>query len=454
MLSVFRRSAPPGAPGGDAANEAPANANGPDARGLIVDINREASTLGRDAAEVRGAIDDAIKAAAAQVRQVQALAEEVGQITQGQHAIDEETAQGTQAVERARSAIDAVGGEVSGVVDTLRDVSKAAGQITKIALQTRLVAFNASVEAKRAGEAGRGFSVVADAVRELASKVDESSRRIMETVGQLDSRIETLAREIQRRGDGEPQGAVHQALDELVQGVARIQGAAARSQDTCGGLDRRMGEIEREMRGTNTALSATLQRTDAFLRISERMIEVTAACGIETHDTRFITAAQNAAARIAALLNEAVQQQRLSIEDLFDETYRPIEGTDPPQHLTRFAPIADRLFPAVQEPMLNFDPQVVFCIAADRKGYIACHNQKYNHSQRVGDVLWNTANCRNRRIFNDRTGLASATNTKPFLLQTYRRDMGGGQFVLLKEVAAPIKVANRHWGGLRLAYKF
>jgi len=39
-------------------------------------------------------------------------------------------------------------------------------------------------------------------------------------------------------------------------------------------------------------------------------------------------------------------------------------------------------------------------------------------------------------------------------LQTYRRDMGGGQFVLLKEAAAPITVANRHWGGLRLAYRF
>jgi methyl-accepting chemotaxis protein len=104
--------------------------------------------------------------------------------------------------------------------------------------------------------------------------------------------------------------------------------------------------------------------------------------------------------------------------------------------------------------MLGFDPQVVFCIAADRNGYIACHNQKYNHAQRAGDVVWNTANCRNRRIFNDRTGLASARNTKPFLLQTYRRDMGGGQFVLLKEAAAPISVNGRHWGGLRLAYRF
>jgi methyl-accepting chemotaxis protein len=425
-----------------------------DARGLIEGISREASSLGRDAAEVRGAIDDTIKAAGAQAQKVQALAQQLGEVTQGQHAIVDETGASTQAVERARHAIADVGSEVSGIVDTLRDVSGAAGQITKIALQTRLVAFNASVEAKRAGEAGRGFSVVADAVRELASKVDESSRRIMETVGQLDERIETLAREIQRQDSGQQQGSVHQALDDLTQAMARIQAAAGRGRETCDGLDRHMGEIEREMHGTNTTLSSTLQRTEGFLRVSERLIEATAACGIETPDTQFISAAQETAGRIAALLDDALHRGQTTLDELFDERYVAVADTEPQQHLTRFAKLADRLFPHVQEAVLGFDPQIVFCIAADRNGYIACHNQKYNHTQRRGDVVWNTANCRNRRIFNDRTGLASARNRKPFLLQTYRRDMGGGQFVLLKEVAAPIVVGGRHWGGLRLAYKF
>src|SRR5262245_36512820 len=123
MFAVFRKTPNP-AP--QAANEAPAT-GGPDARTLINGINREASTLGRDAAEVRGAIDDTIKAAGAQAQQVQALARELGEITRGQHAIVEETGQGTQAVDRARSAIHAVGGEVSGIVATLRDVSQAAG---------------------------------------------------------------------------------------------------------------------------------------------------------------------------------------------------------------------------------------------------------------------------------------------------------------------------------------
>ena len=95
----------------------------------------------------------------------------------------------------------------------------------------------------------------------------------------------------------------------------------------------------------------------------------------------------------------------------------------------------------------------MFCIAVDRNGYVATHNKVYCNPQR-GDLAWDTANSRYRRIFNDRTGLASARNERPFLLQTYRRDMGGGKFVLLKEAAAPITVNGRHWGGLRLAFNF
>ena len=49
-------------------------------------------------------------------------------------------------------------------------------------------------------------------------------------------------------------------------------------------------------------------------------------------------------------------------------------------------------------------------------------------------------------------GLKAGRNTEPFLLQVYRRDMGGGAFKLMKDVSAPIRAGGAHWGGLRLAY--
>ncbi|VWC97060.1 putative methyl-accepting chemotaxis protein [Burkholderia lata] len=67
-------------------------------------------------------------------------------------------------------------------------------------------------------------------------------------------------------------------------------------------------------------------------------------------------------------------------------------------------------------------------------------------------MMGNAANCRNRRIYTDRTARTSVSHTKPFLLQTYRRDMGNGHFALMKDVSAPIIVGGRPWGVLRIGY--
>jgi len=95
----------------------------------------------------------------------------------------------------------------------------------------------------------------------------------------------------------------------------------------------------------------------------------------------------------------------------------------------------------------------VFCAAVDRNGYLPTHNQCYSKPQRPNDPIWNMANARNRRIFDDRAGLLAAHNKMPGFVQTYERDMGGGVVVFLKEIDSPIIIADRLWGNLRLSYK-
>jgi methyl-accepting chemotaxis protein len=452
MFKLIRRRATAAT---QAAAEAATPAAGSDARDLVASLSERASALGRDAAEVRGVLDDSTRLAKEQAASVHALAAGVQQLLQGQRAIDGEASSGLQAADGARRAVQSLGGEVTAIVDSLHQVADAAGQITQIALQTRLVAFNASVEAKRAGEAGRGFGVVADAVKDLAARVETSSKHIMGTVATLEQRIAVLARETANREDSRDEsGQVHAALKQVEDAMRRIAAASHQGRAQCERLDGSMRGIESAMQRTATALDSALGRTETFLQVSEQMIETVANCGIETEDTPYIAAVRQAAAQIAKLLEDAVRTGVSNVEDLFDEQYVPVPGSSPQQHTTRFTALADRLFPQVQEKLLSLSDKVVFCIAVDRNGYVACHNAKYNQPQRPADTLWNTANCRNRRIFNDRTGLASGRNTKPFLLQTYRRDMGGGQFVVMKEAAAPITVNGRHWGGLRLAFKF
>jgi len=422
-------------------------------RAAIDSIGKQSSNMGREAAEVRGMLEDTQLVSTRQAQTLNALASQVQEITRAQDGISAVSQDSIAAVDRARHAVEDVSEGVSAIVATLRQVSQAAQTITKIALQTRLVAFNASVEAKRAGEAGRGFGVVADAVKDLAAKVESSSKEIMSTVGELDSRIEALSREIRVDESRDGKGGFHRALADVQNGVASINAAAEQSRDICAQLNAQMTAVEAEIHRSGSALDNALVRSESFLKVSENLIDLVSNCGIETDDTPYISAAQEAAAQISKLLEDSLRTSTISAADLFDDQYQAISNTNPPQHATRFIELADRLFPQVQERMLALSPKVVFCIAVDRNGYVATHNKKYCHPQR-GDVTWDTANSRYRRIFNDRTGLASARNQRPFLLQTYRRDMGGGNFVVMKEASAPIVVNGKHWGGLRLAFHF
>ena len=423
---------------------------------VVRGLYKAMSSVGKDAAEVRGALEDTQRVVVGQAEAMNALGAQLKEVRQSQDEIRQATRQTGAAVQRAREALGGVGEEVGGIVQTLRQVTDAAGQITKIALQTRLVAFNASVEAKRAGEAGRGFGVVADAVKALAGQVETSSKAIIGAIATLDERVERFSREL--RSDESKttaqQSAIHQAFADVEGDVQQISNSADRSGQTMLALNDRAAALEKEVQHAMQGLKTAFACSDRFLRLSEEVIEQIAETGLEIDDSPYIRGAQEAAAEIGALLEQALASGAISMAQLFDEQYRPLPETNPPQHMTSFAPLADRLFPQVQERMLQLSDKVVFCIAVDRNGYVAAHNKKYSQPQRPGDVVWNTANSRYRRIFNDRTGLASARNQRPFLLQTYRRDMGGGKFVLLKEAGAPISVRGRHWGGLRLAFGF
>ena len=427
--------------------------SGPDFAGAIRGIAAQASELGRGAAELDGTIEDVVASSSHQVTEIGQLAADMQAMVQSNRAIESSGEASRVAMGQARSAVAHVGEGVLGVVTSLRDVAAAATDITQIALQTRLVAFNATVEAKRAGEAGAGFAVVAEAVKDLAAKVERSSKLIMSTVTQLDARIDSLAASITENKDAAQHSAFHQALAQVEASVNEIVAATQRNLQTCQGVSAEVGTMAASVGANAETLKRVNANTRNFLKASESLAEITSDCGAVTPDTPFIEAVQRGAARLSAALERAVADGRISIADLFDEKYLAVPGSNPAQVTTRFIDLTDELFPPVQEELLAFDSKVIFCAAVDRNGYLPTHNRKFSQPQGA-DPVWNAAHARNRRIFNDRTGLAAGRNVRRFLLQTYRRDMGGGQRVLMKDLSAPITVQGRHWGGLRLAYSF
>ncbi len=166
-----------------------------------------------------------------------------------------------------------------------------------------------------------------------------------------------------------------------------------------------------------------------------------------------ILLAQETAREVETLIERAVADGSLSPEAVFDTDYRLLQGTNPAQYSTAYLSQFEKILPPVLERTLESDPAMAFCLAIDRNGFIPVHNRIYSQPQRANDPIWNAANCRNKRIFDDRAGITAARSTRPFIVQAYARDMGGGKIVMMQEVDAPIRILGRHWGGLRTAYR-
>lgn len=152
------------------------------------------------------------------------------------HAADEQTTIGEAAVLRSIQAVLDLSDEVeqtSGVITQLAidssEIGKVLEVIRSIAAQTNLLALNAAIEAARAGEQGRGFAVVADEVRTLASRTHSSTQEIQAMISKIQNGISNAVNvmETGRIEAAETVGHVkrtQQILADIKRSVSQING--------------------------------------------------------------------------------------------------------------------------------------------------------------------------------------------------------------------------------------
>ncbi len=457
----------------------------PNSTALLDDLSNGIGQLGVELADVLGNLHYVADRVSKQSDQFSHLTEAATAMVEANRSIDEAaravqtaTSSAVNEIGDARGAVDSAAkhtsdliGSVSrmeerlGSVSTvLAQVAKVSGVIETIAKQTNLLALNATIEAARAGAAGKGFAVVAAEVKSLADATRTATLQIGDTVRNLDAEVGRLieeslsaTRHAKHAGEGADKirdviGRVHQDFAVVGRDVDAIANAAGANLGQCDTVIAELSDLAKGVELSSKDLKAADDRVETVLETSEELIQSIADSGMETADGALVPVVMGTAKKIADAFEDAIASGEIRLEQLFDENYREIPGTDPKQYMTDYVAFTDRILPAIQDPIQTIDPRVVFSVAWAKGGYLPTHNPNYRQPQGK-DPVWNGANCRNRRLFNDRAVKKVGMNIKPFMLQTYRRDMGGGNFVLMKDLSSPIFVRGRHWGAFRMGFR-
>ncbi|MDD2092203.1 methyl-accepting chemotaxis protein [Pseudomonas guariconensis] len=209
-----------------------------DSAGQLASASEQLSAVTEDATRGLQQQSQEIEQAATAVNQMTSAVEEVANnavaTSEASRESDRIARQGREQVQATVHAIESLAAgvadnadEVGQLAQQVQDISKVLDVIGAIAEQTNLLALNAAIEAARAGEAGRGFAVVADEVRALAHRTQTSTREIEQMIVAIQAGTERAVHGMQQsneraRSTLEGAHAAGEALEAITAAIARI----------------------------------------------------------------------------------------------------------------------------------------------------------------------------------------------------------------------------------------
>jgi aerotaxis receptor len=265
--------------------------------------SRSVAAASAGVAQEAVAVSDAAASTSAAVEQVTVaigeVASNVAEATEAARASADDAEKGIDLSCRSAQDIRALADTVQSTATTVERLSSSAAKIgsivdviSGIASQTNLLALNAAIEAARAGEQGRGFAVVADEVRKLSERTNQSTAEITGIIGALNTETNAALEGI-KAGNAQ----AHVSVSHVLTTGQALEGIKASAQESLGLID----GIELATREQSSAASEIARNVEQIARMSE------ASAGA----VRGIADSSQALAAVAASLNETLARVKV-----------------------------------------------------------------------------------------------------------------------------------------------
>ena len=340
--------------------------------------------------------------------------------------------------------------ELATAVQTIQD---AASTIENIAARTRLLAVNAAIEAAHAGDAGRGFAIVAKEVRGLADSSNEQAKAIAAQIAGVVSLNAAAVSAVAQTAASSEQTARHveSTLSEVSEAIAgvkvvgdKLQSALSSSESAVATATNLANESEQLSRAMSELGGLSEVSSNEVSSSLERLLTSMANEGVASEHARVRELAEGLAQQAGEVLEQMIERGEVTQAALFNPSYEDIKGTNPLKKRVGWDTYTDRYFPAIQEPVL--EQGVAYAIIVNKAGYCPTHNNKFAAAP-TGDPAHDLVKSRSKRIFTDVVGQRCADH-EGVLVQTYLRDTGE----TMHDLSVPVFVNGQRWGAVRIGY--